>query len=413
MTTARPKGFSSKLEHSLGALRQRNFRNFILSSVALGFGQWFQQIGLGWLVFQSTGDAAQMGAIAGVRGLVVLVLSPLAGALSDRVNRRSLIVISTGVTLVQALGLAVLVGTDLIQLWHIYLFSFIEGAASSVNQPARQAFVGDVVGREGLSRAVPLNSMAQNIARISGPAIAGMVIGFAGTASVFYILAGLKVIAMAFTMMIAASTHQVMASKDESALETLGQGVHYSMTNKAILGMLIVSCIPALVIYPYVQFLPFFADRLHGGAQSYGILATGVGWGAIVGLSVLIALGEFNRKGVVMLVSQAIYPLMVACFALSSSFLWAMVFLVLAGIANSINTTLQNTLTLLLSREDMRGRVMSLYSMAGGGLQPLGSFTMGVAIQQWGASEAVVGFMLASIGLVVVSAAVFGAVRRA
>jgi hypothetical protein len=131
-----------------------------------------------------------------------------------------------------------------------------------------------------------------------------------------------------------------------------------------------------------------------------------------VGLSGLVVMGDLKSKGKVMLVAQTIYPVAVAFFALSNSFMLAMVFLMAAGIFNSINTTLQNTLFLLLSREDVRGRVMSLHSMTGG-LQPIGSLAMGVAIGLWGASGAVVGFMAVSVACILITAAAFGQMRRA
>ncbi|MBI2172021.1 MAG: MFS transporter [Chloroflexi bacterium] len=407
--------FVSRLGKSFAALQARDFRYLVFSSAALGFGQWFQQIGLGWLVFQETGSATQMGAIGAVRGVVFLMLSPPAGILCDRMSRRLLIIGSTGVTVLQALGLAVLVGTGRAELWHLYLFSVIEGAASSVNQPARQAFVYDVVEKQDLASAVTLNSIAQNIARVSGPAIAGIIIGFVGTASVFYILTALKVAAIALTVLISSNTRQVFLAAQENPLRSLAVGLRYSWENKAILGLVVIGVIPTLFIYPYVQFLPFFAARLGSEEQAaalYGFLATGVGWGSLVGLSGLVVMGDLRAKGKVMLVAQTLYPVAVALFALSNSFMLAMAFLMAAGVFNSINTTLQNTLFLLLSREDVRGRVMSLHSMIGG-LQPIGSLTMGVAIGLWGASGAVVGFMAVSVACILIAAAAFGQMRRA
>ncbi|MBI4203141.1 MAG: MFS transporter [Chloroflexi bacterium] len=406
------KGLAGRLEQSLISLKGRDFRYLVFSSAALGYGQWFQQIGLGWLIFQMTGSAAQLGAIGAVRGVVFFVLSPPAGILCDRMSRRMLIIVSTGVTVFQALGLAVLVATGDAQVWHLYTFSIIEGIASSVNQPARQAFVYDVVGREGLSRAIPINSIAQNIARISGPAIAGMIIGFVGTASVFYILAALKVLAMFFTMKISPVTQQVITANQESPLRNLREGLLYSFTNRAILGLIIIGIIPTLLIYPYIQFLPIFSERLHGGAIGYGVLATGVGWGSLVGLSALVLMGDLRSKGKVMLTAQTLYPAAVAGFTLAGNFPLAMAFLVVAGICNSVNTTLHNTLFLLLSREDMRGRVSSLNSMVGG-LQPIGTLGMGLAITAWGATPAVFGSMLIAIAFVLVFVGAFGSVRRA
>jgi MFS family permease len=406
------KAVGLRVEQSFSALRERDFRYLALSTVALGYGQWFQQIGLGWLVFEETGSALQMGAITAVRGVVVLLLSPFAGPVADRHNRRQLILWSTGATLAQALVLALLVAVGRLPIWGLYVFSIAEGAAAAVNQPARQAFVYDVAGRERLARAVPLNAMANQFARVSAPAVAGMVIGFAGTSVVFFLLAALKLLSMALTFMISRSSRQVFASRGPSALQTLREGLVYSLSNRAILGLLIITMVPTLLIYPYIQFLPFFAAKMGGGAQSYGVLATGVGWGSMVGLSALVLFGEVKRKGRLMLAAQGLYPAAVACFALTNSLPVAMGFLILAGVCNSINTSMQNTLFLLLAKEDMRGRVMSLYTMTSG-LQPIGSLTLGAAIGAWGATTAVFSFMIAAISLVIMAAAGFGTVRKA
>ena len=400
-----------RLGHSFAALKERNFRYVILSTISLSFGQWFQQVGLAWLVFELTGSASQLGAISGVQGLVFLLMSPLAGILSDRLNRRRLLIATTGISAIQSLALAVLVASARVEVWHLYVFSLVGGAAMAFSQPVRQAFVFDVVGREGIARAVPVNSFAQNLARIVAPAAAGMIIGFAGTASVFYGVALLTLLAVGFTMLIGA-TNQLKLDMKDSPWRTLSGGLRYSLSNPTILGLLVLAMIPTLMIFPYVGFLPFFAAKLHGGAQGYGVLATGAGWGSLVGLFALMFVGEVKHKGKVMLLAQGLYPVAVALFSLSSNFVAAMAFLVVAGVFFSISTTLQNTMILVSAREDMRGRVMALYAMASG-LQPIGSLTMGVAIATWGPSEAVFGYMMVATALGVIAAFTFGSVRRA
>lgn len=403
----------SKLSQSFGALKVRGFRYLFLSNVSINFAQWFQSIGLGWLVFELTGSATQMGAITGTQGIFLLLASPVAGILSDRMNRRKLLMIATAINAVQALTLAILVGSGLAQIWHLYAYAIIGGIANAVSQPVRQAFLYDIVGREGIARAVPLNQFAFSGARVIGPAIAGAVIGFTGTSNVFYIQGILAVIAMVLTVIIGPTEHAVAANKGESPLESIGAGLRYAVNTPAIFGQLFTQTILTLLVYPYVQFLAFFAAQMNGGPQGYGILATGAGYGGILGLMFMtMVVGEVKKKGMVLLIAQTAYPCAVALFSLTHTIPTAMVFLILAGFCNSFIMAMQNTLLLMNTRSDMRGRVMSLYTMMGG-LGPVGQFGLGLAITQWGPNTAVLGFTLTAVVLMAIAMLCFPAVRKA
>ncbi len=406
------QSFWERLGQSYGILKVRNFRYLFLSNVSLNFAMWFQSIGLGWLVYQLTGSAAHMGAITATQGLTLLVTSPFAGVLSDRMHRRTLLMITTAVNAAQALSLATLVATGYGQLWELYVFAVIGGMANSVTQPVRQAFVYDAVGREAVARAVPVNNLAQSGTRVLGPALAGIVVGFMSTSSAFYIQGVLALLAMGLTSLIGA-THQVKTTAvRESPFKTLTQGMSYVAGERSLRGQVIVQIIPALLVYPYVQFLAFFAAQLHGGPQTYGFLATGAGYGGVMGLFILTTIGEVKHKGRVLLLSVTMYPVSVALFTLAPNFPVAMLFLIINGFCNAFYTAMQNTLFLLSAREDMRGRVMGLYSMIQG-LGPIGQLAMGFAISRWGPSEAVRGFEILAIVLLLTSALTLKSVRDA
>lgn len=400
------------LMQSIATLKAHGFRFLFMGTVCINFAQWFQQIGLGWLVFQLTGSATQMGAITGTQGIFLLLGSPVAGILTDRVNRRKLLISTTAINAVQSLLLAVLVSSGLAHLWHLYAYAVIAGTANAITQPVRQAFIYDLVGREGIARAVPINQFAFSAARVVGPALAGAVIGFTGTANVFYLQAVLAIAAMGFTFFIGPTEQKANAAGRESPLKTLTQGWRYAVSTPALMGQLCIGLIPTLLVYPYVGFLPFFAEKLDAGAQGYGILATGAGYGGMMGLVVIAMMGDIKRKGKLLVTTMFLYPCTVLLFALTHNFPLAMVCLVLAGFANAFNMAMQNTLFLLNAREDMRGRVMSLYTMTSG-LQPIGSYTLGVAISHWGPNQAVFAFMLVAIASAAICAVAFPAVRKA
>jgi MFS family permease len=319
---------------------------------------------------------------------------------------------TTTINAAQALSLATLVATGQSQLWQLYIFAAVGGVANSITQPVRQAFVYDAVGREAVARAVPINNMANTGTRALGPVFAGMIIGFVGSSSAFYVQGALALLAMILTSRIGITGQVRTAAGRESPLTTLTQGLRYVAGTQALREQVLIQVVPVLFLYPYVQFLAFFAVHLHGGPQTYGVLATGAGYGGIIALVILTTMGEIRRKGLVLLASVCVYPVSVACFALSPNLPVAMVFLVINGFCNQIYMTMQSTLFLLSAREDMRGRVMGMYSMLNG-LGPIGQLGLGLAISVWGPPNAILAFALTAAALLFVAAWTAKTVRAA
>lgn len=392
---------------------QRSFRYLTFSSAALGFGQWVQRIGMGWLVLEVTGSATQLGVVTFLQGIMILAASIPAGVLADRYDRRNVLVWTTAVGVVQALALALLVETKLVALWHLYAFAIVAGLTNGVTAPVRQALVYDLTRPELLTNAMTVNSLAQNLARVTGPPLAGAVLGLFGTASTFFVLTGLKLLAMALTMLIQVQEPQRKGPTRVSALASLVEGLRYSVSHPMIRALIIATSVAPLLVYPYIQFLPIFAkDVLHGGPEVFGILATGVGWGSLIGLSVLAYMGDVRRKGLVFFGAHFVYIAMVGAFARTDWLPLSMAFLIGAGVCNSISGVLSNTLFQLASSNEMRGRVMALHSMSGG-IEPVGALSMGFAIEQWNAPDAVSAFMLAGMAGLGGVALLFPALRQA
>ena len=321
-------GLGSRLVQGFASLGQRDFRCLTFSTAALGFGQWFQQIGLGWLILEVTGSPAQIGVVAFIQGIMVLVASFPAGILADRYNRRDVLVWSTALGVFQALALAVLVFLSMVEPWHLYAFAFIGGLSNGISQPVRQALVFDLTSTALLTNAMTVNSMAQSVARVSGPPVAGILIGLFGTSSAFFVLSGLKVAAMAVTLLIPANAIPQTKVQTESPLASAASGLKYSLQNPLIRSLLIITSVGPILVYPYLQFLPVFAkDVLHGGSELYGVLATGVGWGSLLGLTVLAFMGDVQHKGKGYILTHVVYISMILAFARSDSVVLSMVFL--------------------------------------------------------------------------------------
>ncbi|MSQ41133.1 MAG: MFS transporter, partial [Dehalococcoidia bacterium] len=378
-----------------------------------GCGQWFQMLGLPLVVYDMTGSATQTGLITAARGGIVLLAAPLGGILSDRFSRRTLIVVVSAIAAVQAAALAVLMVSAQAELWHLYIFALVEGAANGINQPARTSFVRDVVDAPDLPNAIALNSIVQNAARVTGPPLAGAMYGFLGKEAVFFSLAALKLLSMGVTLLISHQTRQVVSRTQESALESLWGGFRYSYENKMVLALLIVHIIPPLLIFPYFAMLPFFVyDVLGSDAQGMGWIASALGWGSLVGLAWMTFAGDLRRKGLVMFVGLLVYTLLIVGFARSESFALSMTLLIVAGVFFAPAMALVQTLLLLKTRADMTGRVQALNGMSQG-VAPLSNIPMGILVDVWGAPNAVTLFVSLAVVAIVVVAILAPSLRRA
>ncbi|MXZ47310.1 MAG: MFS transporter [Chloroflexi bacterium] len=377
----------------IGALRLRDFRFLFIGTVTSGYGQWATMIGLGWLAYVLSGEsAAQLAWVVAVGGAMRLVSAPWIGVVLDRYHRRSVTVWSTLASAALGLGLGVLVLTDLVAFWQLYVFSALEGIISSANQNVRQTFVYDVTTPDTLSNAIALNAIAQNLSRISGPPLAGAMIGLLGTASPFMFIAVMMLIATFFTLLISKTTRQAALDTD-NPLRSLWVGLRYVATDRPMLGLFLSGAVPGIFLYPYIPLLPVFAEEvLNTGATGYGLLAASVGWGSLTGLLVLSWLGDVRRKGIIAIWGLAFYAAALIVFTQSTVFVLSSAMLVVAGVFHGVAFTVAQILVQVLARDEMRGRATSLFQM-GFSLMPIGAIPMGMAIEAWGAAIGVGGFI--------------------
>ena len=378
---------------SLGAFRHRDFSYLLIGTMGSQMGDWIQTVGQGWLVYQLTGSAAQLGIFAFIRGIAVLLITPFGGAIADRLNRRHLLTFSTVLGALNAALVAVLVATGHIALWQLYLTTTIDGVVASIGLPARQVMVYDVVGPEDLTNAIAINAMGNNIVRILGPALAGALIGITGLSTCFFAQAAAYAIAALATLLLRTDNERVRSQA--SMLHNIAEGVRYMARDSLVVTLILVSLVPSLLVYPYVGFMQVFAEKIyHVGASGYGILLTGVGVGSIVGAAWVASHASFRKSGWAMLITDIGYMLCIAAFALSPAFVLGFVFLILAGVANSIYNTYNQTLLQLNISDEYRGRVLALYMMLYA-VTPVGSLFMGWMISRFAAPGVVAGWALA------------------
>ena len=383
------RGFGARTFYSLG--RYPDFRVLWLGNVGTMLGQWVQFVAQAWLIFQLTGSSFQLGAISFVRGVTMLTFSPFAGAITDRFSRKSVLVLMTGVSSVVGTVLAVLVLTHRVEVWMLYLTATIDGTAESVNQPARQVMIYDVVGSEDLQNGIAVNSLGANTMRIVGPAIGGALIGAAGVGAAFVLQAAAYLFSSLATARIR-TRGEATTRRSASVLRSMAEGIHYARSHPDVRLLISMAGLPSAFVYPYVSFLPVFAsDVLHVGSTGYGFIASAVGYGSIVGALLAANFSGVQKRGQILVWTTFVYMALVTVFALSTVYALSFTLLVVAGIANSVYLMFNQVMIQLIVDDEYRGRVLSLYVMVGS-ITPFSAFLMGALIDVFGPQVTVASF---------------------
>jgi MFS family permease len=367
------------IHNLLRALRSRNYRLFVAGQSVSLIGTWMQQIAMSWLVYRLTGSAMLLGVVGFTSQIPTMLISPVAGVLADRRDRRRLLIATQFLAMIQAAFLAIIVLTGVVQVWQIILLSLILGIVNAFDIPIRQSFVVDMVEhREDLGNAIALNSSMVNGARLIGPAIAGLLVASVGEGICFMLnaISYLAVIVALAAMRIPRGSRQ--STPRRHMLHELHEGFMYAYQFGPIRSILLLVALVSLMGMPYSVLVPLFAkDILHGGAHTFGFLMTAAGSGALVGTLYLASRRTILGLGRVIVIATMLFAAGIASFAFSSNFIISMAALTLAGfgamtLVASCNTVLQTILD-----EDKRGRVMSFFTMAFMGMAPFGSLGAG------------------------------------
>jgi MFS family permease len=356
------------------SLRSADFRYLLSGTLAASFASWMEQIGLGWLVAQLTNSPFQLGLVWFIRGVCLVSASPVVGWLSDRLDRRLLAGAASMVNGLSAAAVAVLIVTDQIAMWQIYVAASVGGLSASVYTPVRYFLVYDVVGLEQMPSAIALNSMAFNAARVVGPGIAGFLIAFSLASpffgeAVFFAAAALSLIPMRVS--------PTLPHPQEPMLTSIWKGAGHLLRHRVLLRLTLLLAIPSLLVYPYLQLVPLMAkDYLHVGSQGYGWLQTGVGIGAVISAPFVAYFSAVRRQGAISSAALVAYMTMILAFSFSRAYFLSLFILIVAGLALIVFTTFNQTLLQTHVEDEYRGRVLAFYSLAQG-LSPFGALVMG------------------------------------
>ncbi len=375
------------------ALRHRNYRLFFAGQLVSLIGTWMQSVAQGWLVLQLTGDPVYLGLVAAAQFTPVLLLGLFGGVLADGLPKRRTLIVTQSISMLLAFALFGLTVTDNVGVEQVLVLALLLGVVNAVDMPTRQAFAVEMVGREDIGNAVALNSAVFNGARVVGPAVAGLTIGATGIASAFLIngLSFLAVIVAYLRMgddQLAGAPRLARPTTLGDVMTHLRAGLAYVRATPAVLvPILTIGLVATFGMNFNVLIPPLAKDVLHVGATGYGFLMAASGLGSLVA-AISIAFGRSNR---VMLIGVGATLTGVAelVLAASGSMVLSLVAMLLTGLgaismAATANTTIQLTVP-----DELRGRVMSVYTTVFAGSTPIGGLVAGALASRLGAPEAI------------------------
>ena len=360
------------------ALAHRNFRLFVSGQLVSLLGTWMQQMAMSWLLYRLTHSPFLLGLMAFVSNGPGFIISPLAGGLSDRLDRRKLLMATQSLAMVQALILAGLTLSGQIQVWQLFALGACMGIITGVDTPIRQAFVPDLLeDRRDLSNAISLNASVFNGARLIGPALAGLAIAQWGEGYCF-LLNGLSYIAVIIALGQIQLKSYAPVKHTQGYWASLREGVAYVYHTPALRNILGLVALVSLVGLPYSVLVPVYVRTvLHGGPETLGFLMGAVGAGALTGALYLAS--RPDEQGLERLIYRAptLFGLTLIVFSLSRVLWLSLMLSFLLGLGMMMQMACSNILLQTWAEENKRGRVMSLYAMSFLGITPFGGLLIG------------------------------------
>jgi MFS family permease len=374
----------SRFATTLRALRHRNFQLFFGGQLISLTGTWMQSVAQAWLVYRLSGSALLLGAVGFSSQFPVFLVAPIGGITADRVNRQRLVIATQTASMILAGILAWLTLSHRVQVWHIFALAASLGVVNAFDIPGRQAFLVDMVGKEDLMNAIALNSSMFNGARVIGPAVAGILVSRIGEGWCFGANA-ISYIAVIVGLLLM-HVHCPRLAGVGSPIEDMVEGFRWVWQTRIIRTLLILLALVSLVGMPYTVLMPIFADKiLHGGARGLGILMGATGVGALFGALTLAAKTGVKGLGRWVTITCAMFGISLVLFSFSKLFWLSVVLLFPAGYSMMLQMACSNTLIQTMVPNDLRGRVMALYSMAFMGLAPFGALFGGALAHRVGA----------------------------
>ena len=392
---------SSFLRRIFRAFRHRDFRLMWIGACLSTTGTFVQQFAQSWLVYDMTKNPFYLGLDLFLGQLPIMLFSLFGGVFADRMDRRKMLLYSQYIQMTCAFVLAGLFATRTLQVWHIFALSFIVGCGQSFGGPAYSALLPALVKGEDLSNAIAMNSIQFNLARILGPALGGLAYTTLG-ATWCFTLNGISYIAVILSLFMI-QVKFVAPTSRESIWESMGEGIRFIRRREGLGPLVVLAFFTTLLGFSITGFLPVIVQKIfHKGPETYEVLLVSSGAGSITGALIVAAMERLKGQGHVALLALLALGAATAAFALSRWLPLSCVLIFVAGAAIMASASLMLSLVQLIVSEQMRGRVMSVYSLAFRAGIPLGSLALGKLIPIFGITAALggSGILLIAITLI-------------
>lgn len=383
------------------SLRHRNYRLLFIGTLFSSSGLWLQQVTINYLAFALSQSSFVVGLASGARSVPLLALGPVGGVMADRYDKKRLMLSTQVAQMALTLIFALIIIGGYLQVWHIFVFSLLSGAAWALNMPVRQSVVPTTVPREDMMNAMALNSAGFNITRILGPAVAGLMIAKVGAGENF-LMQAVAYLAVAYLVMQLTLPNSKSAAKTAgSAMQNLKEGAVFVWRNATLRVQMLLALVPVVIALPYIAILPQFnVEVLRGSAGTFGLLMAVPGVGAVVATLLVATMKSNVRYGLLLLGSLFALGLSLMALALATHLWLVLAMLVLIGGTQMVYMTASQTVVQLSIPDEYRGRVMGIY-MLNQGMLPLGSMFAGALADLYSASVALVimGAMVAALAV--------------
>jgi len=371
-------------EKSFPALYRKDFRLLWIGQIISFSGTWMHSTAQGWLVYSLTKSPLYLGIVAACSSLPVMLFTLLGGVAADRFKKRNVLLVTQALSIIPAVGVGILTQMELIKVWQVMIFVFFLGTVNAFDVPARQSFFAEIVEKGYLMSAIALNSAAFNGARIIGPVIAGFTIAMMGLPACFYLNA-LSFFAVIIALLRIESPGVAPMGKTNSLKKDLFEGMRFIKGEPRIRTLLTLIGTFSLFAIPFINLLPVFADDiLKVGAKGLGLLAGSTGIGAFTAAIALGYKGKFKRETLFLRGTAVLFPASLIVFALSANFGLSLVSLAVAGWSLVSFIAITNSTIQLRTSDNLRGRVMSTYTLVFLGLAPLGNLLLGALADMLG-----------------------------
>jgi len=396
--------FTYLRQHSretFSSLYVRNYRLYYIGQIISTSGTFMQSVAQAWLVLKLTNSGTALGITSALQYIPILILGPYGGVIADRLSKRKILYFTQSISGILALILGALVATSLVRVWMVYILAFCLGMVNVFDNPTRQTFYIELVGSDNLRNAVTLYSTLVNLARIIGPAIAALIIAVFGLAPCF-IINGISYVAVVIMLGMMNANELITTPPVPRAKGQIQEGFKYVISTPIIGSTLLMMALIGTFTYEFQVSLPLIAQfTFKGDASSYALLTGSMGFGAALG-----GISFASRKGIdpnKVIVASLLFGLTVLAAAFMPSLILTGLALVFVGITSINFSSIGNSMLQLESSPQMRGRVMSFWSIAF-----LGSTTIGGPIVGWFAEVAGARWSLALGGIAALIATVLG-----